>query len=376
MPIPITYPEVTLKFIEHVWVSGRYKQAFIELHRFTQRLEEEGGQLYHSHHSTGTAKNDAGDFLYAHIAPDLHFSPEAINKVLSRAYLKRGQWEEFLFEFSVVSIPAILKSYQKATEKDIKWYKAWHTWAFMNFRALKYCKDTILELRKNIDFPLNGLGKYGARLAPKEFAINAVRGFFKSVAFCRKSSSLQDTLRILTIWFEDGYDEQIRSAIEEGIKTVSIETWLQVIPQLIARVDMPHIPVAKLIHTLLTDIGKHHPQALIYPLTVASKSSNTFRSQAANVILHLMQVHSPNLVKQAVLVSEELIRIAILWHELWHEGLEEASRLYFGDKNVEAMFETLEPLHKMIERPPSTMKELSFYQNYGQDLSKAYQFCQ
>ena len=29
-------------------------------------------------------------------------------------------------------------------------------------------------------------------------------------------------------------------------------------------------------------------------------------------------------------VSEELIRVAILWHELWHEGLEEASRLYFG----------------------------------------------
>lgn len=34
-------------------------------------------------------------------------------------------------------------------------------------------------------------------------------------------------------------------------------------------------------------------------------------------------------------VSEELIRVAILWHELWHEGLEEASRLYFGERNVQ-----------------------------------------
>ena len=32
------------------------------------------------------------------------------------------------------------------------------------------------------------------------------------------------------------------------------------------------------------------------------------------------------------MVSEELIRVAILWHELWHEGLEEASRLFFGQK--------------------------------------------
>lgn len=34
------------------------------------------------------------------------------------------------------------------------------------------------------------------------------------------------------------------------------------------------------------------------------------------------------------MVSDELIRVAILWHELWHEGLEEASRLYFGERNV------------------------------------------
>ena len=35
---------------------------------------------------------------------------------------------------------------------------------------------------------------------------------------------------------------------------------------------------------------------------------------------------------------------------MWHEGLEEASRLYFGDQNVEGMFATLEPLHQMLDR--------------------------
>lgn len=61
-------------------------------------------------------------------------------------------------------------------------------------------------------------------------------------------------------------------------------------------------------------------------------------------------------------VSEELIRVAILWHELWHEGLEEASRLYFGERNVTGMFATLEPLHAMLERGPQTLKETSFHQ--------------
>lgn len=64
-------------------------------------------------------------------------------------------------------------------------------------------------------------------------------------------------------------------------------------------------------------------------------------------------------------VSEELIRVAILWHEMWHEGLEEASRLYFGERNVKGMFEVLEPLHAMMERGPQTLKETSFNQVFG-----------
>ena len=50
------------------------------------------------------------------------------------------------------------------------------------------------------------------------------------------------------------------------------------------------------------------------------------------------------------MVSEELIRVAILWHEMWHEYLEEASRLYFNDKNPEAMVDYLAPLHAALER--------------------------
>lgn len=57
--------------------------------------------------------------------------------------------------------------------------------------------------------------------------------------------------------------------------------------------------------------------------------------------------------------------MAILWHEMWHEGLEEASRLYFGERNVKGMFAVLEPLHAMMERGPQTLKETSFNQVGG-----------
>ncbi|CAM9868303.1 unnamed protein product, partial [Sphacelaria rigidula] len=36
------------------------------------------------------------------------------------------------------------------------------------------------------------------------------------------------------------------------------------------------------------------------------------------------------------------------WSEVWHEGLEEASRMYFGDGNVEGMRTRLQMLHDLL----------------------------
>jgi len=60
---------------------------------------------------------------------------------------------------------------------------------------------------------------------------------------------------------------------------------------------------------------------------------------------------------------------------MWHEGLEEASRLYFGNHNIEGMFATLQPLHQMLEKGPETMREISFNQGFGRDLSEALDWC-
>jgi FKBP12-rapamycin complex-associated protein len=64
--------------------------------------------------------------------------------------------------------------------------------------------------------------------------------------------------------------------------------------------------------------------------------------------------------------------MAILWHEMWHEALEEASRLYFGESNVEAMLATLLPLHEMMDKVgPTTLKEIAFVQSYGRWAARA-----
>ncbi len=51
---------------------------------------------------------------------------------------------------------------------------------------------------------------------------------------------------------------------------------------------------------------------------------------------------------------------------MWHAGLEEASKQYFGDGNIAAMLATLLPLHAMLQKPgPVTLKETAFVQVGG-----------
>lgn len=83
-------------------------------------------------------------------------------------------------------------------------------------------------------------------------------------------------------------------------------------------------------------------------LQVAERSASENRRRNAEEVIAEIQSHSPNLVAQTKLVSDELIRIAILWHEQWHEALEEASRLYFGECDVEGMLNALMPLHDKL----------------------------
>ena len=130
-------------------------------------------------------------------------------------------------------------------------------------------------------------------------------------------------------------------------------------------------------------------EALAYELQSVS------RKQAALALLGHMREHNELIVQEGTLVSRELIRSAILWHELWHEGLEEvcwtckcpefccivpftccqASRQYFGDQNIEGMLTILAPLHKELESGPETMHEANFKQTFGRDLQEAKEWC-
>eukprot|EP01104_Vermistella_antarctica_P000464 TRINITY_DN1061_c7_g1_i1.p1 TRINITY_DN1061_c7_g1~~TRINITY_DN1061_c7_g1_i1.p1 ORF type:complete len:2466 (-),score=573.86 TRINITY_DN1061_c7_g1_i1:99-7496(-) len=313
---------------------------------------------------------------------------------LAKCYLTLGDFQSLLCQLDGTldqqSITQILRCYRRASELEPSEYKAWHKWALMNFEAATHYEKQIKALReqqrtgsiaggtsvKHVAASAAATAATRKKLIKQRQAhlVPAVRGFFRSIALGPgrgSGQSLQDTLRLVTLWFTYGNHESVTDAMSDGFSTIDIDTWLEVIPQIIARVDSNIPAVRRMVLELLSQIGNEHPQALVYPLTVASTSETAPRREAAQVVLEKMCKRTPSLVEDALLVSEELVRVSIIWHEMWHEALEEASRCYFTDNNAEGMVERLRPMHKNIDQGPVTMKEQAFEHTFGRDLREA-----
>ncbi len=93
--------------------------------------------------------------------------------------------------------------------------------------------------------------------------------------FAAGSWELRNVLRLLRLLFRYGHSKEVVTAFQHGFTSGSVDTWLQVIPQVIARMDTPAKAVRRLIHDLLVAVGREHPQALVYPLTVAASQEES-----------------------------------------------------------------------------------------------------
>ena len=118
------------------------------------------------------------------------------------------------------------------------------------------------------------------------------------------------------------------------------------IPQLIARIDIKDVMTKQALIDLLERLSQKYPQALIYSLSVSKKSQTKERREAAEAMLNKLKLTQSTLIEQANMVSEELIRAAILLSETWTEAIEDASRVYFGKYDGDTMINNLKDLHK------------------------------
>lgn len=318
---PNDLPEVCYAQHKYNWASGDSMRAMIELREFTNTLADQCSALTVAINAMEATPANPMNVYQQSKPAELKAKKQDMSNMkllLSKCFLRLGQWQTYGKggNWQSEDIHEILMSYHSATQYNPEGYKAWHAWSLANFEVVNAVVSQASH--ESAIFP---------QATISDHVIPAIQGFFKSIALSKAESTLQDTLRLLTLWFHHGHNPDVGQALTEGFPMVSMNTWLEVIPQLIARINQPNARVRQGVQKLLVDVGKIHPQALVYPLTVAMKSEVRGRAESAKAVMEKLRSHSPILVDQAQLVSKELIRVAVLWHELWHEGLEEASRL-------------------------------------------------
>lgn len=183
------------------------------------------------------------------------------------------------------------------------------------------------------------------------FVKEAIKGFVRSIVLdqSRSSSVLQDTLRLLTLWFSYGTKEGISPIIDTELDKLSPENWLSVLPQLIARLHVKAPEISTTLKKLLIKVATNHPQALVCPIYVALNTNDEQQKLVALEVLSEMRKKRNLLVDEATVVSRELMKVAITPHEMWYDGIEKACTSYL-EGNIQSMLTVLTSLHDaMIE---------------------------
>jgi hypothetical protein len=263
------------------------------------------------------------------------------NKTLvARMHLRRG-----------IAADAVTAAdcYKLATECDPSWFRAWRSWADANVMYLE-------NNHQKADEPF----------------MNAIDGFVKAIELAPTTSNkLQDVLKLLSLWARHASSPKRLSELERRVFDVSLSVWQLVIPQLIARLDSGSDECCALVAKVICAVAMQHPQSLIYPLNVCTASSIKRRKLWASDILAKMQSRFPQLVDQGTMVTTELIRIAALVHEQWHEALEGAASAFFGRRDNVEMLEAVLPAHEKLKKAPETIVEVQFYTKFHRPLEEA-----
>ncbi|ELP86268.1 serine/threonine protein kinase TOR1, putative [Entamoeba invadens IP1] len=324
---------------------------------------------------------------------------------LLEEYKKRwkGEWSLYIYqsgnEVNRENIRTVLGHYKETISRVKDSHKYWQMWALVNLEVVGLYeiqksngRGDVKELKKLMKSYENSTVENKEKIIKEKqseiesvistinkdeteeigFIEAAVNAFVQSLLLS-KTNHLQDTLRLLTLLFKFGKFREVEHAVTAGINDLPVDIWLHVVPQIIARIQSDVSSVRRVTTQLLTMIGKAHPQAIVYALTVASKSPNEDRRAVAISVIEKIKKESGHLVQQAMLVSEELVGAAIIAFEMWKEALEEASKEFYNNKNFKAMMDVLKPMMMKLDMPRNK-RDQSFVLMFGKDIKEAYSY--
>ena len=342
-----------------------------------------------------------------------------MNLFKSICLLKCAEW---MREQDGYSLHEVLNTVREARDLTTDNYRVWHAWALLNYMQLQQTDWEEEELvdgsarptqehRDSVDSDAQEQGRRNSRrrvrshsgaplanLTPGEmdlsnvYVTEAIKGFTRSLTLSQDQPIvyvLQDTLRLLTLWFSYGSKADVFEVLNAEMDKVSADNWVAVLPQLIARMHVMTPSITELLKKLLMKVAASHPQAIVCPILVAYNTTDEHQRDLASAIIQDLRLKRSQLVDDATMVSKELMRVAITPHELWNDGLEKAAKYYVTERNLPGMMTVLMDLHASLEPEKkeggnsmgamskvgfTTLRDISFRHSYSRDLLEAYEF--
>lgn len=73
------------------------------------------------------------------------------------------------------------------------------------------------------------------------------------------TKTLQNLLRLIKLWYRHGNLEKIEHIVRDSFEQIDLKVWINVIPQLLARVDIKDPIIRKSLIDLLEKISQKFP---------------------------------------------------------------------------------------------------------------------
>jgi len=388
----VTNDRVMLSTFEYWWSIGEKRRALDELSGY---LRVRGVPDRLSSHTRRYSTHEATMFRV-------------------ECLLKRADWVRELNEGGDGDMREIFAPLVEARDLAGDRYSVWHAWAVANYDHLKKTNAPNSQPPKDpqgipgvvefavpsfaVPFEVQGTPRKG--YAPKSkrklasssgsasllnilssqqvdsvttYIVEAIRGFVKSIVLGDGqpvADVLQDTLRLITLWFSYGTKKGVFHMLEMELEKISPDNWLAVVPQLIARIHIKSPEISGMLRKLLSKVATAHPQALVCPISVALNTSDVQQSRVSTEVLYEMRKSRSRLVEEATMVSRELMRVAITPHELWYDGLEQAAQLYMDPKDVRGMMCVLMELHEAMDEVAPSVDESKPFEGFAEGIGK------
>jgi len=176
--------------------------------------------------------------------------------------------------------------------------------------------------------------------------------------------------KAVSLIFQFGTPELFKLFLS-SLTEISVSVWIDLLPQIIARLGTDDENLRDTICKLVLVIGDKYPHSVIYSLMVQLRSTFPSRKSIAELLIESIRIKFPELTSSMLTMTQELIRVSFSWLEKWFSSIDEVSREYASDKAALPVYEKFKVLHELIQQSPETHLEDSFRTKFGPEFAKA-----